>query len=244
MALKGDARDKMYQLPAVKKRQLIEQARASRLILDGKTPRPSQSTYTTLGTSSGANLLPRLVPQLTGDSGILKRFSMVTWGASSTAPPAVSPDLGRPSGEFDLGTGTGHAQVEKVAEMTHPLQAQTTGSMFSGWWASSGGEKSTETESATSAKRYVDGLRRMRTTDSKLVKHLISLRVHLSTAKLPWIEGFIAEDGMNALDDTFTALVGKGGKRSALADVESTVLLEIIKCLRVLLNTQVNVLFV
>lgn len=65
MALKGDARDKMYQLPASKKRQLIEQARASRLILDGKASRLSQSTNTTLGTSGGGALIPRLVPQLT-----------------------------------------------------------------------------------------------------------------------------------------------------------------------------------
>ncbi|OJA15980.1 hypothetical protein AZE42_09795, partial [Rhizopogon vesiculosus] len=238
MALKGDARDKMYQLPTAKKRQLIEQARASRLILDGRAPRPSQSTYTTLGASSGGTLLPRLVPQLTGDLGILKRFSMATWGANSAAPPVMSPGSNRSSAEFDLGSGTCRAQAEKVAEMMDPLQAQTTGSMFSGWWTSSGGERNTESESPTSARRYVDGLRRTKTTDSKLVKHLISLRVHLSTAKLPWIEGFIAEDGMNVLSGTLAALVGKGGKRNALGDIESTVLLETIKCLRVLLNTQ------
>jgi hypothetical protein len=49
---------------------------------------------------------------------------------------------------------------------------------------------------------------------------------------------------MNALGGALAALVGKGGKRNALGDIESTVLLEIIKCLRVLLNTQVNVLLV
>jgi hypothetical protein len=115
--------------------------------------------------------------------------------------------------------------------------------MFGRWWTSSGGEKNTEAESATSVKRYVDGLRRMK-ADSQLVKHLISLRIHLSTEKLPWIKDFIAEDGMNALGSTLAALVSKGGKRTALADIESTVVVEIIKSLRVLLNTQVINLFI
>lgn len=232
MGLKADARDKMYLLPAAKKRQVIEQARVFHSTLDGKVSRPSQSTQSTLGASGGGAFLPRLVPQLTGDSGILKRFSMATWGTSTAAPPVMSPDLNRSSGEFD-----------KVTETMHHLQAQTTGSMFGNWWASSGGEKNAGTESAISAKRYVDGLRRIE-ADSRLFKHLISLRVHLSTAKLPWIEDFLAEDGMNAMGGALAALVGKGRKRTVLADIESAVLLEIIKCLRVLLNTQVDVIFV
>ncbi|KAG1806317.1 armadillo-type protein [Suillus plorans] len=226
MALKGDARDKMYILTAAKKRQIIDQARALHSTLDGRTPRPSQSRQSTLEVSGGGAFLPRLVPQLTGDSGILKRLSMVTWGTSAAVPPVMSPALNRSSGEFD-----------KVAETMQPLQAQTAGSMFGNWWASSGGEKNTEAESTISAKRYVDGLRNMK-ADARLVKHLISLRVHLSTAKLPWIEEFIIEDGMNAIGSALAALVGKGGKRTVFADIESTVLLEIIKCLRVLLNTQ------
>jgi diaphanous 1 len=232
MALKGDARDNMHLLPAAKKQQIIEQVRVFHSTVDGKASRPSQSTQSTLGASGGGAFLPRLVPQLTGDSGILKRFSMATWGASAAAPPVVSPSVNRSSGEFD-----------KVTETMQPLQAQTAGSMFGNWWASSGGENNAETETAMSAKRYVDGLRSMR-MDSRLVKYLISLRVHLSTAKLPWIEDFIAQDGMNAMGGALAALVGKGGKRTVLADIESTVLLELIKCFRVLLNTQVNVIFV
>ncbi|KAG1763151.1 armadillo-type protein [Suillus occidentalis] len=226
MVLKGDARDRMYLLPAAKKRQVMEQARGFHSTLDGKAPRPSQSTQSTLGASGGGAFLPRLVPQLTGDSGILKRFSMATWGASTAAPPVMSHDLNRSSGEFD-----------KVTETMQHLQAQTTSSMFGSWWASSGGEKNTGTESVISAKRYVDGLRRME-ADSRLFKHLISLRVYLSTAKLPWIDDFIAEDGMNALGGVLAALVSKGGKRTFLADIENAVLLEVVKCLRVLLNTQ------
>jgi diaphanous 1 len=96
-------------------------------------------------------------------------------------------------------------------------------------------------EKGHTARWYVDGIRAGRSTDIKLVKHLISLRVHLSTAKLVWIEEFVdAEKGLDALRILLADLVGKGGKRKILVDVESTVLLEVVKCLRVLLNTEVS----
>ena len=77
--------------------------------------------------------------------------------------------------------------------------------------------------------------------DMKLVKHLISLRVHLSTASLTWIEEFVHERrGMEVLGMLLAGLVGKSGKRKALTEVEGTVLFELIKCLRVLLNTEVR----
>ncbi|KAH7919532.1 hypothetical protein BV22DRAFT_1075069, partial [Leucogyrophana mollusca] len=245
--MKDSKRAAMYQLPPSHKRYFIEQNRRNRVASTDKRQTVVQPTYSaTYGPSSAGALLPRLVPQLTGDSGLMKRLS--TWGvAPSTAPPVVSTDLNRSSGEFDMGRGRepGRAQIEKVAETMQPLQSQSTGSLWSSWWASSGGEKISSSaidkatgETATSAKRYVDGIRNSRATDSRLVKHLISLRVHLSTAKLPWVEGFIEENGMAAIASLLAELVGKGGKRKALTHNESTVLLEVIKCLRVLLNTQ------
>lgn len=76
----------------------------------------------------------------------------------------------------------------------------------------------------------------------KLVKHLISLRVHLSTAQLVWIEEFLRDEkGMDALGTLLAGLVGKGGKRRALTDNEESVLLELVKSLRVLLNTEVRI---
>ena len=76
--------------------------------------------------------------------------------------------------------------------------------------------------------------------DTKLVKHLISLRIHLSTANLAWINEFVEEEtGLQVLGSVLARLVSKGGKRKVLSDVEESVLLELIKCLRVLLNTEV-----
>lgn len=97
----------------------------------------------------------------------------------------------------------------------------------------------TGTDNDASARAYVDGLRKARSLDAKLVNYLISLRVHLSTAKLEWIESFLAEQGMAAITDLLSSLTGKPGKRRVLTDGESSVLLELIRCLRVLLNTRV-----
>jgi diaphanous 1 len=67
--------------------------------------------------------------------------------------------------------------------------------------------------------------------------------VHLSTAKLAWIERFVDEqNGMDVLGNLLSGLVGKGGKRRKLTDTEDTVLLEVVRCLRVLLNTEVSIL--
>lgn len=75
-----------------------------------------------------------------------------------------------------------------------------------------------------------------------LVKHLISLRVHLSTAIVAWISDFVDEEkGVEVIGTLLASLVSKGGKRKSLNEIEDMILLEIIKCLRVLMNTEVNI---
>jgi diaphanous 1 len=48
------------------------------------------------------------------------------------------------------------------------------------------------------------------------------------------------QKGLDALGQLLAGLVGKGGKKKSLGEVENTVLLEIVKCFRVLLNTDVS----
>jgi hypothetical protein len=132
-----------------------------------------------------------------------------------------------------------------TTEEPQPLQPQTTGGLWSSWWVSSGGEKnataqSKNTEEAKIPKWYVDKIKG-KTLDTKLVKTLISLRVHLSTARVFWVKEFIeTEAGLDALSSILAGLVGKAGKRKHLSDMEGAVLLEIIKILRVLSNTEVS----
>jgi hypothetical protein len=180
----------------------------------------------------------------------MRRFSLTGWG-SDAAPPVTSSEPDRSSGKFASDAdGKGRAQVEGVVQEIQPIQPQTTGGLWGSWWASSGGESAVPGEIAgtkeisKSANWYTDALQGRKLADSKLSKQLISLRVHLSTAKLAWIEEFIdKERGMDALGALLAGLVGKGGKRRNLNDMETTVLLELVKCLRVLLNTEVSLQF-
>ena len=201
--------------------------------------RPSAASY---GPSSATALLPRLVPQLTGDEGLMRRISIFGWGfgGSAISPAGLSTPNSTPNSSGQVQT-----QVDKLPEDIQPLHPQTTGSSWSSWWISSGGEKTTPSdkglESAKSAKWYIDTLRSGKTPDLKLVKHLITLRVHLSTANLAFIQDFVRnEKGMDMLGKLLAGLVGKGGKRRRLTEIETTVLLEVFKCLRALLNTEVS----
>lgn len=70
-----------------------------------------------------------------------------------------------------------------------------------------------------------------------MVKHLLSLRVTLSTAKLAWISDFVAQSGFDALQ----AVLEKIDRQPReLGDLNEQIMGEVIKCLRVLMNTQVS----
>lgn len=167
----------------------------------------------------------------------MRRLSMAGWGTS--APPVVTAEsLQRTSGEFDVASSR-KAQIERVAEEAQPLQPQTTGSLWGSWWTSS--STTAPGEGSKAAKSYVERLKSPKAMDKKVASHLISLRVHLSTAKVAWIEEFvIMEKGLVALGGLLTTLVGKGGKGRLLNEAETTVLAEVIKCFRALLNTEVS----
>jgi diaphanous 1 len=231
--LKGPRRAAMYELAPQRKRYLLQQNQQFRKTAQKQkqsSPRNASNSMS-VGPASSSGLIPRLVPQLTGD-GLMKRFSI--WGSST----ATSPDTSENS------TGSSHdannIPTETSVQETQPIQPQTTGGLWTNWWASSGGDKKMN-DSSKSAKSYADSIRSLKFTDIKLVKNLISLRVHLSTAKLVWISEFVnEEEGLDALASILSGLVGKGGKKRLLNDVELTVLLEVTKCLRALLNTEVS----
>lgn len=172
----------------------------------------------------------------------MKRFSIVGWGGSAS-PPSGSPRSSADFGSVRRDSITRGSPSQSLE--AQPLQPQGTGGLWSSWWTSSGGEKSTvsskDRETEKTPQWYVDGIKNGKATDMKLVKHLISLRVHLSTATLSWVETFVSDcQGFDALGKVLGGLVAKGGKRRRLQEVEETVLLETIKCIRVLLNTDVG----
>jgi diaphanous 1 len=250
LGLKDAKRSAMYALSPERKKFLLQENRQFKSRIQHPPSNGAHATYSaSYGPSSAAALLPKLVPQLTGDAGLIRRLSIVGWAsATAPAPPVTSSDTVDTNGEFNnLSSPTNSRVAKSFGDELPPLQPQSTGSMWSSWWTSSGGEKPSSSdkdakqEFAKSARWYIDGLRVGKTPDMKLVKHLITLRVHLSTAKLTFVQEFVgAEKGLIALGTLLANLVGKGGKKKNLNEVETTVLLEVLKCLRVLLNTSVR----
>jgi diaphanous 1 len=234
----------MYQLSPDRKKYLLRQnsqSKSATLSRASGRPSPPVQSHST-GSFGSISAATRLVPQMTGDGGMLKRFSIAGWGAGAGATTSaatlsqISPPTS-PEAKVEK-FGTVSRSSKDTASEARPLQTQSTGG-WSSWWTSSGGDKAAE--KTNTAKSYVDGIRNARGMDTKLVKHLISLRVHLSTAQLLWIEEFVTDEGgLDALGEVLATLVGKGGKRKKLTEHEEMVLLEVVKCLRVLLNTEVR----
>lgn len=233
LGLKGEKRAAMHNLPPDRKRYLLEQNCLMKSTPSSKSGNSPHLGYAaSYGPSRAAQILPNLVPQLTGEGSLMKRLS-VSWGGFSDGSP-VTPSTPLAKSIFSQEERSDRPEPA-------PLQSQSTGSLWSNWWSSSGGEASPSPKNMAkeekSAAWYIGCIRSRRTTDSKLVKHLISLRVHLSTAKLSWVDGFLNEnDGMELLGTLLSTLVAKGGKRKKLGDTEEMVLYEVLKCLRVLLN--------
>jgi len=236
----------MQDLPTVRKRYLLKQHHQMRSASSSNLKDLSQQQQysASYGPSSATNLIPRLVPQLTGDSGVFKRFSIVGWGAQAPSPltteATTTPDPIQTRPMSPLGRA---ASPPPQTPEASPLVPQTTGGIWSGWFMSSkpkvadkvNGDKS----KGQSPEWYVDGLRLSKTADERLAKHLISLRVHLSTAKVAWIQQFVDDaQGMAELGNLLSSIISKAGRRKKLSETEAMVMLEIVKCLRVLLNTE------
>lgn len=221
MGLKGDKREAMHKLPLERKMYLLQQNRQYEA-------NSSQGIATGILPHNVKPSISPVVPNSTGDSGIMRRFSF--WGTSDTLKTELVPQ--------DVPSDRSTSPVKLNAGTSIP---QSAGSIWSGWWASSGlisnGKAAGLARDHTSALSYVHGIKEARPNDPRLVKHLISLRVHLSTAMVAWVEDFIFnEHGLDAFAALLSKIVYVGGRPRA-AGFESAALLEIIKCMRVLLNT-------
>ena len=233
----------MHQLPVDRKLYLLEQHKQSRVA--SAKPLSHVTQPATYG-PSGAGNLSRLVPQLTGDSGLMRRLSVPGWSTASAASPPSASGSNHKGEKLNPSWTSAQAQDAKAAEQPQPLQPQTTGGLWSSWWVSSGGEKNAASQSkgrtgeAKTPKWYVDSINRQ-PLDTKLVKHLISLRVHLSTVHVFWVKEFVeTEGGLDALSAILASLVGRAGKRKHPTDMEDAILLELMKIFRVLSNTEVS----
>ncbi|KAK4055124.1 hypothetical protein OIV83_000404 [Microbotryomycetes sp. JL201] len=105
-------------------------------------------------------------------------------------------------------------------------------------WPTTGASDSAEHAQDTPA-FYLTQIQSKKITRRSLAKHLIALRVRLTTSKISWLELFINSGGINCLSSLLVDAMNRMNNNLASDDEEAYVV-EAVKCLRALMNTQVG----
>jgi diaphanous 1 len=202
LGIKGPQRVIMRELTPDRKRFLITQHQ--QLSTPRSTPlRPSKTGPASTSSDYGA---------LAG----LKRFSLVgAWGGSDDN--ATPTKANRPLTYYDTRSSIESSPTndslrsDEGSVVSSPTIGQgETASGWTSWWSAASNATGTGQvvgeQSKDTPQFYVDQLRSSKISQRSLVKHLIALRVRLSTAKLSWAQAFLgAAKGLDALE----ALLGK-----------------------------------
>lgn len=107
-----------------------------------------------------------------------------------------------------------------------PIRPEHTGSSWlTSWW-----QKTDTKTTVDPAESYVS--RTCQLTGTTLLTELISLRVHLGTASMTWISTFLTHRGIEMLEDTISR------QNSTAMELKCSIISEVLKCFRVLLNCQ------
>ncbi|WVQ76867.1 hypothetical protein IAR50_006541 [Cryptococcus sp. DSM 104548] len=236
--LHGAKRDAMNAITPSRKALILSQNRRSS-VSPATNPTTPSSPATFFSLSAGTNIgLTRLLPQYTGPSfsshepvqkeeaessegGWAKRFSLTSFKDWS-APSASTTD------RADIPQLIPAAAPETAGESSVPAKAmekQGTGGLWAWWTGTSKPEDG-------SPAAFAEVLEQKRPPNA-LAKHLLSLRVTLSTAKLSWIHEFLHIKGLVHLG---TLLEKSAEKRPERGDVEEQIVWEVVKSLRILMN--------
>lgn len=220
----------MRHLPPDRQQFLIRQQREANRAASG-SPSPLRHSKTGPAHDAEANV------------GALRRLSMaVGWSAAQDEP--VKPKLvtramstyGALGGE----TGTGLVQSAVVPNPTGDATSWAT------WWTGASNATGTAQAVGEQAKDtpafYVVQIKSAKVSIRSLVKHLIALRVRLSTAPFQWVEEFVgAANGLDALEGLLSRVTfARINHAEGQSDEDETLQAECVKCLRVLMNTDVG----
>lgn len=184
----------------------------------------------------------------------LKRFSLWSTGsASSTSDMSSRPQS--PEGPLSPVVSDNGSVLSFVSQDTEahtppaPLLQTATG--WSSWFSAGSPAKPSTAVSNQAAgmnakdtpEFYVSQIVNGKLARANLAKHLIALRVRLATAALSWIQEFLLKDGLAALEKvlrTFTSKTSSATGRDGITEMDASVQTEAIRCLRIILNTEVN----
>ena len=142
----------------------------------------------------------------------IKRFSIAGWSSNTEdTPKTASPTL---SDSESFSSGLSSPVIFNSPPIPSPLLQTATG-----WtsWFSAGSPAKLSASSISLANKpkdtpawYIQQISSKRIMQKDLVKHLIALRVRLSTQQLPWIEEFLNRDGVEVLEELLKIVVTKG----------------------------------
>lgn len=176
-------------------------------------------------------------------------------GSNSTRPTTVLSETGS--------LGSMDSKAQHNGDHTSTIKANHTGSsagitagLWSSWWgggstfsSSSGSNDAVAGNERNAALGHVSKLKDGKLSRKDLFKHLLSLRVTLSSAKLSWIDSFLQCDGLGALEQIMQLEAdgivnslnsSKQGKQTDRKEMSDAILLEAVKCLRTLMNIELG----
>ncbi|KAJ1032638.1 hypothetical protein NDA16_000661 [Ustilago loliicola] len=176
-------------------------------------------------------------------------------GSNSTRPTTVLSETGS--------LGSMDSKAQHNGEHNNTIKANHTGSssgvtasLWSSWWGggstilgSSGSNDAGVGNERNAALGHVSKLKDGKLSRKDLFKHLLSLRVTLSSAKLSWIDSFLQCDGLGALEQIMQLEAdgivnslnsSKQGKQTERKEMSDAILLEAVKCLRTLMNIELG----
>jgi diaphanous 1 len=200
---------------------------------------PTARPFISLSTVSGSTVT-KLLAQHTGDSTTSTQ-SQDTWGARFGLGAWTGGTPGK-SPQVDQGSLRSVDGIS-LSGSVKPLEKQVTGGLWSWWTGNRPGEGSAEA--------YIEGLRaeyvlnhgegRSELITSRrptsLLKHLISLRVTLSTAPMEFIIDFLDARGLDKLE---VIMIKLAPVLKDKGDMNEQIVGEILKCLRIIMNIDVS----
>lgn len=111
-----------------------------------------------------------------------------------------------------------------------PIRAQRTGSSWmSNWW-----HRSDQADDHDHAESYISRLQLHYKPSNRLLNEVVTLRVHLGTARASWLTIFISHNGLG----TLRIILEKNPVDSC--DLTNALWYECLKCFRILLNSQIG----
>lgn len=257
LGMKEAQRTAMRKLDEDRKRFLIAQQRQA---APGKMVHaPLRAVKTGISQRSSTIDHSARISSVALDVSHLKRFSLATlgWSAQTEATPRGermdplnSPALSEASSLASSSAVSASAATESPP-MPAPLLQTATG--WTSWFSSGSPAKPAAasraqynglrvSEAQDTPAFYVSRMMAGKVSQTGLVKHLIALRVRLATAQVSWIQEFLDQKGLSAIESLLkqTTSLKSGSWKDASGELDEGISIECIRCLRVLLNIEVR----